>query len=495
MYRQYTAAQLQGLSLPLPFRNALDKPSNWNAMIRLRKHTITSALATVILVALFSFYIFSAEYAFADVRKADIVLGSSVEASGLTLADCPSIEAEHAILVDAEGTVYFERDADAPVKIASITKIMTAVTALDSVPADTVINVSETAAYVGESSAWLQPGDSLSLSDALTALLVPSGNDAAQAIAESIGAIMLQSEGQDASDPEMCCNRFVDAMNAKSAELGLADTLWTNPHGLDDGIYEGDQHSTARDVGKIAAYAMQKQAIRDIVSHPKATANINRYGEIILAEFESTDQILESYEGTCGIKTGYTNYAGACFAGACNRGEDLYAIVLNSIDEWERFEDVMALWDWYYAHRIDVPLANSDALTVTPSGASVPLVAKVPAAAWMDKTFDATLEDPTATVRVFDIEGNVSQDVTYEYPEGEVKAGDVVGTVTYRQHNEIVATANLVAAQNLPAPGILETISIWWNRLIGSFLGDERIAEPQLYNQMPIINDKNAQGS
>lgn len=433
--------------------------------------------------------------AYADVRKGDFVLGSSVESQGLTLADCPSIEAEHAILVDTQGTVYFERNADMPVKIASITKVMTAITALDSVPADTTITVSENAAYIGESSAWLQPGDTMSLSDALIALLVPSGNDSAQAIAESIGAIMLQAEGQDASDPDACCNRFVDAMNAKSAELGLSDTYWTNPHGLDDGIYAGDQHSTARDVGKIAAYAMQKQAIRDTVSQSRATANITRYGEVIVGEFESTDQILESYEGACGIKTGYTDQAGACFAGACNRGEDLYAIVLNSIDEWERFEDVMALWDWYYTHRVDVPLANSQTLTVTPQGESVPLVAKVPAAAWMDKTVDATLEDPQATVRVFDIEGNVSQEVSYTYPEGAVTAGDIVGLVTYRQRNNVVATANLVAAQDLPAPGIIETISIWWNRLIGSFLGDARMAEPQLYNQMPVIYNKSSQGS
>lgn len=432
--------------------------------------------------------------AWADVRKADVVLGNTVESQGLTLAECPSIEAEYAILADAHGNVFFERNADSETQIASITKVMTAITALDSVPTDTIITVSENAAYIGESSAYLQPGDSMTLLDALTAMLVPSGNDSAQAVAESIGAIMLQAEGQDSSDIAACSDRFVQAMNDKSAELGLTNSLWTNPHGLDDGIFESDQHSTARDVAKIAAYAMQKQAIRDTVSQSHATSNITRYGETIVAEFDSTDLLLEDYEGACGIKTGFTNAAGACFAGACNRGEDIYAIALGSIDEWERFEDVMAMWDWYYAHRIDVPLANSESLTVNAAGEAVPLVAKVPAAAWMDKTFDATLEDPKATVRVFDIQGNVSQDIEYHYPEGAVHAGDPVGVVTYRQRNQVVATANLVAAQDLPAPSILEAISIWWNRLIGGFFGDERIAEPQLFNTMPVINNKSAQG-
>ncbi len=431
--------------------------------------------------------------AYAEVRKADIVLGDTVEALGLTVADCPSIEAEHAILMDEAGNVYFERDADAPVHIASITKIMTAITALDSVPAETEITVSETAAYIGESSAWLQTGDTMPLSEALKALLVPSGNDAAQAIAESIGAVMLSAEGGDASDTDACCQRFVDAMNAKAAELGMTNSVFTNPHGLDDGIYDADMHCSARDVAKMSAYAMQKQAIRDITSLANASCLINRSGETITAEFESTDLLLGEYEGTCGIKTGFTDTAGACFAGACNRGEDLYAIVLDSIDEWERFEDVRAMWDWYYTHCIDLPLANTESFTVNAQGETVPLVAQVPAAAWLDKRVDATLEDPNATVRVFNIEGNVSQEVEYDYPEGTVHAGDVVGTITYKQRNEVVATAQMVAAQDLPGPNIIEMISIWWNRLIGGFVNDDGIAEPKLYNQMPVINDKNAQ--
>lgn len=437
--------------------------------------------------------IFLPDCAFADVRLADVVLGSTVEEQGLTIADCPSIEAEHAILTDAQGNIYFERDANTPVRIASITKIMTAITALDSVPLDTEITVSETAAYIGESSAWLQYGDTMPLSEALKALLVPSGNDAAQAIAESIGALMLQSEGAEATDLDACCSRFVEGMNSKAAELGMNDSRFTNPHGLDDGIYDAEMYCSARDVATMAAYAMQKQAIRDITGLAQVQCLITRSGETITAEFESTDLLLGEYEGVCGIKTGFTDTAGACFAGACNRGEDIYAIVLNSLDEWERFEDVQALWEWYYNHCYDLPLAHSETYTVDAAGNTVPLVAQVPAAAWLDKRVDATLEDPAATVRVFNIQGNVSQDVEYEYPEGSVHAGDVLGTITYKQRNEVIATAKLVAAQDLPGPNLFEAISIWWNRLIGGFLGDDGVAEPKLYNQMPTINDKNAQ--
>ena len=447
---------------------------------------ITGLVLSLFLASLF------APAAFADVRKADVVLGDTVEAQGLTVADCPSIGAEHAILMNESGEIYFERDADAQVRIASITKIMTAITALDSVPIETTITVSENAAYIGESTASLLPGDTMPLSEALKALLVPSGNDAAQAIAESIGAIMLSTEGGDASDLNACCNRFVDAMNAKSAELGMTKTLWTNPHGLDDEEFEADMHSTARDVATMSAYAMQKNAIRDITSQKTASCQIERGGSIITAEFESTDLLLGDYEGVCGIKTGFTDTAGACFAGACNRGEDIYAIVLNAVDEWERFDDVRFMWDWFYTHCIDLPLASSDRTTVNAAGETVPLVAEVPAQAWLDKCVEATLEDPNQTVRVFSIEGNVSQEVEYQYPKGGVRAGDVVGTITYKQRNEIVATANLVAARDLPGPNVFEMISIWWSRLVGGFMGDDGVADPKLYNQMPVIRDNNA---
>ena len=164
--------------------------------------------------------------AHADVRKADVVMGQTVDARGLAVAQCPNVAAEYVYLTDDEGTVYFERNAQAPTQIASITKIMTAIVALENAPLDTQVVVSGNAASVGESSADLQEGDVLTLEEALSALLVPSGNDAAVAIAETVGALM---------DPEGGYDAFIAAMNAKAAELGCVDTVFTNPHGLDYG--------------------------------------------------------------------------------------------------------------------------------------------------------------------------------------------------------------------------------------------------------------------
>ena len=199
----------------------------------------------------------------AEVRRADVIKGETVEARGLTVAQCPSIDALYACVMDEDGTVYFERDATSPTQIASVTKIMTGVVALDAVDQGLVsltdhVIVSAAAAEVGESSAGLQEGDMLTLQDALYALLVPSGNDAAVTIAEYVGQALIDANGGGGD----AVTAFCDAMNAKAAELGCVDTVYRNPHGLDDGEWTGDQHSCAADQAKVVQCAMLNERHR-----------------------------------------------------------------------------------------------------------------------------------------------------------------------------------------------------------------------------------------
>ena len=125
------------------------------------------------LIAFICAYSLFTQDAYADVRKADVIYGESVESRGLSVANCPSIDAQYAILMTEDGTIYYERDAYESTQIASITKIMTAIVALDSgVDLSTQITVSETAATIGESTSDLQTGDVLTLDQALTEMLV-----------------------------------------------------------------------------------------------------------------------------------------------------------------------------------------------------------------------------------------------------------------------------------------------------------------------------------
>lgn len=425
--------------------------------------------------------------AFADVRGTDEILGASVEARGLPAVACPNVTASFALVMDDEGTVLFSRGALERSHIASITKIMTAIVALDSgVPLDSTVTVSQEAASVGESSASLWAGDTLTLEAALAGLMIPSGNDAAIAIAETLG------EGMKADDSQTANEAFVAAMNAKAAELGMTETLFSNPHGLDIGAYDNEMYSCARDVALMSAYAMGNETFRSIVSKESAQITVTRAdGKPQVIDLQSTDRLLGTYEGACGIKTGYTEAAGNSFAGACDRGDGLlYAIVLGSPSEDARFQDTETLFDWVYDNRVSYALAHSPETVdfAADGGTEVPLIARVSQSAWPDRTVAATFADPSAAVEVFAPEGNVSQEIVAEELTGSVAAGDVVGVANFYQGNELVATQDLIACEDSPAPGFLEGIGIWWNRL----WGNDAPAPTEVVNETPLIYSKSS---
>lgn len=436
----------------------------------------------------------------AEVRRADVVMGSTVEERGLTVAQCPSIDALYACVMDEDGTVYFERDAESPTQIASITKIMTAVVALDAVDAglislDDDIPVTAEAAEVGESSAGLQEGDSMTLETALYALLVPSGNDAAVAISQAVGQRLLADQGTASASPDEGMAAFVDAMNQKAASLGCADTVYRNPHGLDDGEFAGDQHSCASDQALVVQYAMSSETFRTVVAAGDTTIEVERGGEDVPIELQSTDGFIDMYEYACGVKTGFTDLAGPSFAAANDGERYLYAIVIHSSSESQRFADAQTLCEWAYDNLIDYQLANGDDTMQMSSEAlsgTVPVVAYAAHADWIDRTVPVTFSDPEASVEVFALNGNVSQSFEFDEIHGSVHAGDKVGTATFMQRNEVVARCDLIACEDVAAPNFFEGVGIWWDRLFRSFSGSPTVAESTVANSLPLINDKTA---
>ncbi|MCI2241911.1 D-alanyl-D-alanine carboxypeptidase family protein [Adlercreutzia faecimuris] len=450
---------------------------------------LRAACALALAVALACAPLAAPGVAWADVRKTDLVMGTSVEQRGLPAALCPNVAADYAALLSSDGTLYFERDADAQVRIASITKVMTAIVALDSgAPLDTPVTVSARAAQVGESSAGLLAGDTMTLESALKGLMIPSGNDAAIAIAETLGPLLGPGEPEAA---------FVAAMNAKAAELGMEGALFANPHGLDNGSHAADMHCSARDVATMCSYAMKSETFRSIVAMDEATIPVTRAdGTPATVTLKSTDKLIGVYEGACGIKTGYTEAAGQSFAGACERGgEYLYAIVLHSTSENQRFDDAEALYNWVYGNRVSYPLAHSDrtvAMDVDGAPAEVPVVAEVSLGAWLDKTVPATFADPDAAVEVFAPDGNVSQSFELFDVNGAVSAGDTLGRATFYQANEVVAVIDVVAAADAAAPGFFEGVGIWWDRLWRGLAGEPTAAESVIINDTPLIFDKTA---
>lgn len=448
------------------------------------------AIGALVLCFVFavSFAFWSPDNAYAEVRKTDQIMGETAEGRGLSVAQCPSIDAQYAYVMDEDGTVYFERDAQTQTQIASITKIMTAIVALENADLDTPITVSEEAAQVGESSAELKAGDTLTLENALYALLIPSGNDAAIAIGDAVGALIDPSS----NNPQQA---FVDAMNAKAQELGMENTLFANTHGLDFDDYAAEMYSSAEDVAIMAQYAMENETFQKISASGDTTIDVTHAdGTSEAVEIESTDKLIGVYEGACGIKTGFTALAGECFAGASNRdGFYLFAIVLNSSSEDQRFTDATTLFDWVYEHRINYVFANSDeTTTMEVDGVSqeVPVVAEVAHAGWIDSTLKATFADPEQSQIIFDLNGNISQTFDIQEPDWDVKAGDKLGTVTFKQRNNEIATLDVVAAEDCRAPNLFEGIGVWWDRFFRSFSGGQQQAETVILNKTPLINDK-----
>lgn len=444
--------------------------------------------------------------AFADVRDTDVIGMRTVAESGAVAANTPSISANHAYVVDSDGTVYFQRDPDAASNIASITKIMTAAVALAEGDPASTISVSARAASIGESTAQLKAGDTLTLEDAVIGLMVPSGNDAACAIAENVGvAILEEAVAEDTQltradgsviDPtaeDAAYDAFVAEMNATAERLGCKDTLFTNPHGLDIGEFAVEMHSTAHDVATISDYAMESPLFREIAGNGDSSITVRRGDADVTIDLASTDLLIGNYEGACGIKTGFTEAAGSCFAGACTRdGKTLYAIVLDAPDNDARFIDARALFDWVYASEKEVPLANSqEYVTMEQAGTTsdVPVVAYAAHADWPDRSFPITFKDPEATISVSSIFGNVSQQITLEQTGGSIHTGDVVGRADFYQHNELVGSEELVACEDIEGPNIFESISLGWQTLTGSLTDEDRI-KTVICNEMPILVQK-----
>lgn len=247
--------------------------------------------------------------------------------AGLPERGPPEVTAASWILYDASTeAVLGAKNPDEQRAVASITKIMTALVALERGDMDDLVTISQRAADTGEREIGLVAGEQITLGALLKAALIHSGNDAATAIAEHVGGSV---EG------------FVALMNQKAQELGLRNTNFVNPHGLD----APGHHSSARDMLVIARAAMEYPEFRDIVRSrivvfPQAPDGTNRVGT-------ATNLLLGTYEGADGIKTGFTFQALLTFVASAERdGRRLYAVVLGSEGERAHLNDARSLFDY-----------------------------------------------------------------------------------------------------------------------------------------------------
>jgi len=248
----------------------------------------------------------------------------------------PEISAEAAALLDwNSGRFLFLKNAYIPRPMASTTKIMTAILALERGKLEEKVIVSPGAAATGGSSIWLEAGETKTLEELLLGLMLRSGNDAAAAIAEYISGSVEQ---------------FAALMTARAKELGAYNTSFCNPHGL----HHPEHYTTAYDLALISAHAMGIKEFRRIIATPSAV--ISWPGQPWDRHLYNQNKLFSLYEGAEGIKTGWTIPAGRCFVGAAARnGRRLISVVLNAPQMWE---DTVALLDYGFKEFEYKPLLN-----------------------------------------------------------------------------------------------------------------------------------------
>ena len=236
----------------------------------------------------------------------------------------PTLTAEAWILVDADsGVVLAQSNADEVRPMASVTKVMTAIVVMENAALDDVERISERAAAIGESEIGLVTGEVWTVDALLNALLIRSGNDAAVALAEHVAGSV---------------EAFADLMNAKAADLGLENTSFRNPHGLDE---EG-HHTTARELSIIALEALKYPELRTMMATRLISFRPDPSG--VARDAENTNKLLGVYPGVTGMKTGFTNRAGRVLISLHERnGRTLVGVVMGSEDH---FADSRLLLDW-----------------------------------------------------------------------------------------------------------------------------------------------------
>lgn len=240
-----------------------------------------------------------------------------------------SVHAQGAALIDVtSGRILYSKNGDKPMRIASLTKVMTAIVAIENNKLSDEVKISKRAAGKEGSSLYLKAGDTMSLHHLLFGLMLRSGNDAATAIAEHVGGSV---EG------------FVYLMNEKARWLGMDHTNFSNPSGLDEA---GGNFASAIDMAKLMAYALHNPAFQEIAKTKVKRVPIpDGSGNYIWA---NKNKMLSIYPGADGGKTGYTKLAKRCLISSATReGQQLAVVTLNDPDDWS---DHAKLLDYGFNH-------------------------------------------------------------------------------------------------------------------------------------------------
>ena len=336
------------------------------------------------------------------------------------------VSAEGAILIDADsGEILYGKNYQSKMPMASTTKIMTAVVAIENMPLDTKIKIPAEAVGIEGSSIYLCKGETLTLEELLYALLLASANDAATAIAISVGGSI---------------DGFADMMNETAKRLGLKNTHFENPHGLD-----GKEHyTTAEDLARLASYALTLPKFKEIVSTYKKSISFDNKenGRLVV----NHNRLLRSYPGTIGVKTGFTKKSGRCLVSAAERnGVTLIAVTLNAPDDWR---DHTALLDYGFE--------NYEAVGFGSFCIDMPVISGKKVAVCCAAREQISVLLPKSRG---EIEARVEM---YPFVYAPVEKGEVLGEIVYTLDGKEIARIDIISTETV---GLVKQKYTVWDRI------------------------------
>jgi D-alanyl-D-alanine carboxypeptidase (penicillin-binding protein 5/6) len=348
-------------------------------------------------------------------------------------AEAPTIKSPSAIVINmTTGKVLYEHNARKVRPMASTTKIMTGILILEKMKLDDTVVVSANAAKTVEPVSFLKQGDVFTVEQLLYALLLRSANSSAVALAEACSGSV---------------EAFVEEMNRKAAELGMEDTHFVNPNGLDT---KGHQ-STAADMAIVARYAMQNEKFREIVSTEEYVLPLPGRKPITC---ENTNKLLGEVDWVVGIKTGLTPKAEQCFVGAGSKdGVNIISVVLGQPSTDLCFSESKALMEYGFTQYRYLSLLSEGEIVAE---ADVPYR--------LDGRVQLVTSGPV-DIELYK-EDSVTMSVILEKPLVlPVRAGDVFGKVNLTEDGRLVRSVDLVAAQSYAKTTLGSKVSYFWHRL------------------------------
>lgn len=329
----------------------------------------------------------------------------------------PDLSAKAAALYEPTTKSFlYTKNADMKLPMASTTKIMTALVAIENFPLDQMVIVADEAVGTEGSSLYLKKRETLSMKDLVTALMLRSANDAAVAIAFAVSGSI---------------DAFADLMNKRCEALGLVSTNFKNPHGLD----HEEHYTTARELAIISAEAMRNEVFKSIASMKTAKIESTNENSRIIANH---NKLLSLYEGANGIKTGFTKKCGRCLVGSCEKdGLSFITVTLDAPNDWN---DHISLFNYGYSR-----------LTYLKGAEAGQFVYNVPIINSSERQITVANENPFGIVT--DKKENELQHHVklIRYTIAPVKSGDVLGKIIFTLNGEYVGEVDLIAQNEAKA--------------------------------------------